>query len=205
MSLLELLRSEAVGRGLLAETAVIDPATAFTLVREMPYQRATSRRPETTIREWRGTCSGKHYLLQALFAELGIRSRLIACTVELQLNLDDLPAELRAIMMNWDGRLVDVHNYLVLELDTGEMIVDATWPVATGRLGLTVNENFVLGQNQTITYPPKETWVVPEDGDPQAFKEQLLREHFTVEELACRDKFIRAVSQFLEELPEAKR
>ena len=26
----------------------------------MPYQRASSRRPESIIEEWRGTCSGKH-------------------------------------------------------------------------------------------------------------------------------------------------
>ena len=49
----------------------------------MTYQRASDRQPETLIREWRGTCSGKHYLLQALFAELGIPARLIACTTNL--------------------------------------------------------------------------------------------------------------------------
>ena len=27
---------------------------------------ASNRDPETTINEWRGTCSGKHYLLQKL-------------------------------------------------------------------------------------------------------------------------------------------
>ena len=199
MGLVELLRSEAVKRGLLESEAEIDAAKAFALVRDMPYMRASSREPETTILEWRGTCSGKHYLLKALFAELGLRSRVIACTTESQMDPREVPVELRPILEESRGRIVDVHNYLVVELPDGEMIVDATWPLATKGLGFTVNEAFTLGEDQRLACVPIERWVVPEGRDPQEFKDELLREHFTLDELEHRDKFIRTFSQLLAE------
>lgn len=197
MTLLSLLKSEAIKRHLLPPQAAIDAATAFALVRDMPYRRASDREPETILREWQGTCSGKHYLLKALLAELGIPSQVIACTVTLQLEQADLPAELWAAIAPTNGRFVDIHNYLQLQLPEGEMIVDATWPLSTKKLGLTVNETFTLGQNQTTAYPPSQTWVVPEDGDAQAFKDDLLRAHFTPQELAARDAFIETVARLL--------
>ena len=199
MSLVELLHSEAVKRGLLEPGAEIDAAKAFALVRDMPYMRASSREPETTILEWRGTCSGKHYLLKALFAELGLRSRVIACTTESQMDPREVPVELRPIFEKSGGRIVDIHNYLVVELPDGEMIVDATWPLATKGLGFRVNESFTLGEDQRLACVPIESWVVPEGRDPQEFKDELLREHFTLDELEHRDKFIRTFSQLLAE------
>lgn len=197
MNLITQLALAAEQRQFLAPQTEIDPATAFRLVRDMPYVRASSRKPETIIKEWRGTCSGKHYLLQALFAELGIASDLIACTVTLQLDLSILPPVLAEVMTPTNGRFVDVHNYLQLKLPDSEMVVDATWPLATKALGMTVNETFILGQDQRIAYPPTETWVVPPDQDPQTFKDGLLQAHFTPQELAVRDAFIETLSQLL--------
>ncbi len=109
----------------------------------MPYTRASSRDPETIIGEWRGTCSGKHYLLQGLFAELGYSSRLIACTTVAHIDPKDVRGKLRTLLEQSEGRFVDVHNYLILETPEGEMIVDATWPLATKGMGTVVNERFV--------------------------------------------------------------
>jgi hypothetical protein len=199
LSLVEHLQSEAVERGLLEPRTEIDAARAFALVRDMPYMRASSREPETTIREWRGTCSGKHYLLKALFAELGLRSRLIACTTESQIDPSEVPPELRPIVERAGGRIVDIHNYLVVESPQGDMVVDATWPLETERIGFTVNETFVLGNDQELASTPIESWIVPEDRDPQEFKNELLREHLTPEELEHRDNFIRTFSLLLQE------
>lgn len=68
MTLTEQLQQAALERGL-SVPGQPGPADVFRLVREMPYRRASDRRPETTIREWRGTCSGKHYLLKALLSD----------------------------------------------------------------------------------------------------------------------------------------
>jgi hypothetical protein len=193
--LIESLRAEAVRRGLIHEETAIDAAMAFTLVRDMTYQRASDRQPETLIREWRGTCSGKHYLLRALFAELGLRSRLIACTTEAHPDPEAVHPRLRPILARGEGRIVDVHNYLLVEHPRGEMIVDATWPASYRKYGLVVNEEFILGQDQHIASSPTRIWEVPTGTDPQAFKDELLRQNFTPHELEVRDEYIRTLGE----------
>lgn len=199
--LLQMLRREAEARGLLDEGAALDAAAVFLLVRDMPYRRATDRQPQTTLREWRGTCSGKHYLLQALFAELGIPARLIACTVTITPDPAALVPALQEALRPANGRFVDVHNYLILDLPGGEMAVDATWPLSTKQYGLPVNETFVLGQSQPVAYPCRETFVVPPDVDPQAFKQELLQAHFSDTELSAREAFIQLIGQLLDAAP----
>ena len=193
--LLKTLKSKAIEKRLLKPEKEIDLETAYSLVRDMPYTRASSRDPETIIHEWRGTCSGKHYLLKKLFAELGYSSRLIACTTVAYIAPKDVRGKLRKLLQQSEGRFVDVHNYLILELPDGEMIVDATWPMATRGMGTVVNERFVLGEDQKIACEPIKTWVVPESGDSQEFKNEILKESFTPEELAHRDEFIRTLGK----------
>lgn len=196
MKLISLLKSEAARRGLLDSAAEIDPATAFALVRDMPYHRASDRRPETIIAEWQGTCSGKHYLLQALFAELGLPSQVMACTTFTPVEPARVPADIFPLYEAANRRFVDVHNYLLVSLDgDGTMIVDATFPLSTRASGRVVNERFILGQDQQIAEPPLETWPVPPGQDPQEFKEQLLRTHFTPAELSYRELVIQWLSQ----------
>ena len=189
--LLETLKSKAIERGLLKPENEIDLRQAYFLVRDMPYTRASSRDSETIIREWRGTCSGKHYLLKKLFAELGYQSKLIACTTVTLVDPKTVSGKLRKLLEQSNGRFVDVHNYLLLQLPQGEMIVDATWPLVTKGKGTVVNEDFVLGQNQQIACVPIKTWVVPEGVNSQEFKNQILKESFTPQELAHRDEFIK--------------
>jgi hypothetical protein len=193
--LLDTLKSKAIEKGLLEPDEEIDAEKAFTLVRDMPYTRASSRDSETIIEEWRGTCSGKHYLLKKLFAELGYPSKLIACTTVAHIDPKEVRGKLRTLLEQSNGRFVDVHNYLILELPDGEMIVDATWPLATKGMGTVVNEHFVLGEDQQIACEPIKTWVVPEEGDSQEFKNEILKESFTPEELAHREEFIQTLGR----------
>ena len=193
--LLNVLKSKAIEKGLLKLEEEIDAEKAYTLVRDMPYTRASSRDSETIIEEWRGTCSGKHYLLKKLFSELGYSSRLIACTTVAHIDPQDVRGKLRTLLEQSEGRFVDVHNYLILELPDGDMVVDATWPITTKGMGTVVNERFVLGENQQIACEPINTWVVPEEGDSQEFKNKILKESFTPEELAHREEFIQTLGK----------
>ena len=193
--LLETLKSKAVERRLLKPQEEIDVEKAFLLVRDMPYIRASSRDPETIIQEWRGTCSGKHYLLKRLFAELGYSSRLIACTTINLIDPKKVRGKLRSLLKQSNGRFVDVHNYLILELPGKEMIVDATWPIDTKGSGTVVNERFVLGENHQIACEPVKTWVVPDDRNAQDFKDEILRDSFTPKELAHREEFIKTLGE----------
>ena len=191
--LLETLKTKAVERGLLKPEENIDLEKAFLLVRDMPYTRANSRDPETILQEWRGTCSGKHYLLKSLFTELGYSSRLIACTTVTHIDPKTTQGKLRKLLEQSQGRFVDVHNYLVLELPGKDMIVDATWPLATLGMGTVVNERFVPGVDHQIACEPLRTWVVPDDRDAQEFKNEILKASFTPEEIAHREEFIKTL------------
>jgi hypothetical protein len=193
--LLQLLKSKAVEKGFLKPEDEIDLEKAFLLVRDMPYIRASSRDPEVIIREWRGTCSGKHYLLKGIFAELGYSSHVVACTTIGHIDPQKVWGKLRRLLKQSEGRFVDVHNYLVLKLPQGEMIVDATWPISAKGMGTVVNERFVPGEDQKIAVKPLKSWVVPDDRDPQEFKNEILKESFTAEELAHRDEFLETVSK----------
>src|SRR5512139_3840249 len=156
--LIEMLGSAAMERGLLNPEQEIDAEKAFLLVRDMPYTRASSRDPNIIMQEWRGTCSGKHYLLKGLFSELGYSSRLIACTTVVHIDPKEVSGRLRELLEQSNGRFVDVHNYLILELPEKEMIVDATWPITTRGMGTVVNERFVLGKDHQIACKPEKTW-----------------------------------------------
>jgi hypothetical protein len=195
MSLRAALQAEAERRSLWpgdghAHTG-LSALDAFVLVRDMPYARASSYEPATVIREWRGTCSGKHYLLKEVFHEMGLRSHLMACTH--RLTLDDagrLPSVLRPLLEQ--GPFLDVHTYLMLDTEeAGSIVVDATWPLSARAYGLPVND---WGPNMQIACRPLETYRVPDDEDPQRYKERILEEQFSEAELRHRDRFIHAIS-----------
>ena len=196
-SLLSLLERESRERGFLSDGESLSAARVFALVRDMPYRRASSRKPEAIIEEWRGTCSGKHYLLADIFRELGLESRVIMCTHRFTAeNTGHFPAELRKLVAQ--GPVPDVHTYLRVNTVEGSMVVDATWPSSAGPLGMTVNRDFRPGSDMTIACDPIETLPVPEGWDPQDFKEQVIRE-FCGESSAVRDEFIVGLSRWLGE------
>lgn len=192
MGLLKLLSQEARRRGFLGSDEELDPNKVFTLVRDMPYCRASDRRPETIINQWQGTCSGKHYLLQALFSELGFESQVMACTIFTPIEQDKIPEDLHPLYEAANRRFVDVHNYLVV-FGPGDTrtIVDATFPLAARRSGLVSNESFVPGTDQQIAGKPDQSWPIPTGRDPQEFKNELLQKYFNQAELEFREIIIK--------------
>ncbi len=194
-TLLSLLQQESRRRDLIADDEKLTAASAFALVRDMPYQRASAREPEAIVREWRGTCSGKHYLLDAIFRELGMDSRVIMCTHRFtRENTGHFPADLKSLVAR--EPVPDVHTYIRLKTDVGWMNVDATWPSSAGPLGMPVNGTFTKGKDMAIACDPVDSFVVPAGDDPQAFKEQLIAE-FCGSSSTIRDEFIEGMSRWL--------
>ena len=194
-TLTELLEQEARKRGLIASAETVTAESAFALVRDMPYQRAGSRRPESIIEEWRGTCSGKHYALDRIFREMGMNSRVIMCTHRFTPdNTGYFPANLRALVVGKPVR--DVHTYIRLETEKGWMVVDATWPTSAKPLGMPVNRAFNPGADMAIACDVINAFEVPAGRDPQDFKEQLISE-FCGESGKVRDDFIEGMSRWL--------
>ena len=195
--LISLLEEESRRRGLLAENEPLTAERAFALVRDMPYRRASSRRPEAIVEEWQGTCSGKHYLLADIFREQGLEATVVMVTHRFTPeNTVHFPPELRALVA--ESPVPDVHTYLRLSTPEGSVVVDATWPSSAGPLGMPVNREFVTGADMTIACDPIETLPVPEGRDPQEFKEQLIRE-FCGNSSRVRDEFIEGLGRWLAE------
>jgi hypothetical protein len=120
----------------------------------------------------------------------------MACTTVSPIGPNDIPEAQRTLYEAANRRFVDVHNYLLVDLpEDGQMIVDATWPLSARKAGLPVNETFVLGQDHQLAAVPLETWPIPENRDPQEFKDELLRAHFTPDELEFREEVIRALGE----------
>ena len=171
--LLSLLEQEGRGRGFLAYGEPLTRERASSLVRDMPYRRASSRRPEAIINEWRGACSGKHYLLADVFSELGLESQVMMCAHQFTPdNTRYFPSGLRELVAV--DPIPDVHTYLRMHTGQGWTVVDATWPSSAGPLGMTVNLCFSPSTDMTLAYDPIETLLVPADQEPREFKELLI-------------------------------
>ena len=207
MPLLPALSAEAGRRGLIEPGEDLNAARVFELVRDMPYRRASSRQPQVTIREWRGTCSGKHYLLKALLEEFGLNVILIAATHEYTAeNIPWAPPELRVFLD--DAPVPDVHNFLRVEVDPaaeageGWMTVDAAWPLAARALGLPANERWVDGRDMQVAADPIELFHVPEETpfeeQAQQFKQRIIEREFG-DQAERRDRFIEAMGRWLAE------
>ncbi len=193
--LVSLLEEEGRKRGFLGHDEPLTAERAFALVRDMPYRRASSRRPEAIVEEWQGTCSGKHYLLADIFRELGLETTVVMVTHRFTSeNTGHFPPELRTLVAH--GPVPDVHTYLRLSTPDGPAVVDATWPSSAGPLGMPVNREFRAGADMTIACDPIETLPVPDGRDPQEFKEQVIRE-FCGESSGVRDEFIEGLGRWL--------
>lgn len=190
------LQEEAADRRLWPTNAALpDAAAVFVLVRDMPYRRNSAHDLDTILREWCGTCSTKHELLKALYGEMGYLCKMMACTQEIQVPPDvELPAELAACTAN--GPVIDIHNYLILTMPEGEMKVDATWPLSVGVLGLPINVQFVPGEDMKLACAPLEIFEVPDDISLVDFKDRLLQERFTTDQLEAREQFILGISKY---------
>ncbi|MSP22246.1 MAG: hypothetical protein EXR66_04420 [Dehalococcoidia bacterium] len=203
MPLLHTFRDAVIARGLLEADARIEAATAFTMVRDMPYERASDARPETLIEEWRGTCSGKHLLLAQLLGELGLDSMFMTALHEFTTrNSPWLPPHLLAEVQA--APIPDVHNFLMVESPAGWFAVDATWPLATRALGLPANEVWTPGRNMTIAADVDEVYDVPEDADPLEFKGRVIADHVGMPGTPAherRERFIEALSAWLKGAP----
>lgn len=220
MTLLGDFRDEARRRGALAADEGVTLASAFRVVRDMPWGEASDLRPETAIVEWRGTGREKHLLLAALFGEMGYDTGLLAITLEYAPGDPPwLPAHLAAA--TGGAPVPDVTLLLRVQPDANVeewSTVDATWPLATQTLGLPVNEEFVPGRDQRIGCLPVEIFHLdgplahdpeapePEGDDPppdpaetRALVERILRDHVgdAPGAIERRARFIAALADWL--------
>ena len=64
-------------------------------IRDIPYGRPTNNTPEDVLREWRGTCSGKHLALHEIVTALGYVSRFYMTQCRITPQVDWIPRGVR--------------------------------------------------------------------------------------------------------------
>jgi hypothetical protein len=196
MGLLQDFKAAAVERTRFPDNEGLTNAALFALVRDMPFQRVPTLTPEAVVAAWHGTGPGKHVLLQALYEEFGLSTMLICGMHEFTAATHPwLPPHLLA-EIEANGPVPDVHMFLRLQVNSDWMTVDATWPLATARLGLPVNERFEENREMELACDPDEVLHVPPQADRDEFYEIMLARHVG-DALERRNRFVDELSAWL--------
>ena len=119
----------------LADNGIRDKGQLIPLVQvvaKIPWGEARTVSEVLSLNK--GTCTGKHLLLQACFDDLGIEYRPVVCTFRWEKQGIDLPEHLRAILkkQTWEHG----HNFMQIKNPEGAWIdVDVTWDPPLQRNG----------------------------------------------------------------------
>lgn len=150
-------------------------------VRALEYGRPSDRSVEAMLRERRGTCSAKHLYLAERLGELypETNPRIVHRVYRVRRGeTAALHGPAAAALVPAEG-LLDVHRYLLVDLDGEEVTLDVTFPGPPwdGRSSLP------LACGEGVDHPSA--------GDPDAEKRRLEAEHCDRE---LRERFIAALS-----------
>jgi hypothetical protein len=187
-------------------TAGLDAARArialFEHVRDIPYAYPASRDPEEVLRNGVGTCSGKHYLLGELYRRLGLQVRNVICSH--RFNESDLPFPDAMQAMLRRDEIVDMHDYLQIEVAGGWVDIDATWERGLREFGFPVTEEWDGHTPMMLSVVPDEQ-VVVDNGDAARTKEEMLAK-LSPRQRSLRKQFLDALNRWMLELaPEIER
>jgi len=180
-------------------TQGLDPVAArirvFERVRDLPYQYPASRDPLEVLRSGRGSCSGKHYLLGKLFSAMGLRVKNMLCTHRFNESPLPFPDDMQEILRK--NEIVDLHDYLQVQIDGQWVDVDCTWEKALRDFGFPVTDDWNGKSSMMLTVNPDETKEV--NGDPSKAKDEMLS-HLTHRQRTLRKQFLEALARWVEEI-----
>jgi transglutaminase-like putative cysteine protease len=187
-------------------TAGLDPEQArivlFERVRDIPYAYPASRDPEEVLRTGVGTCSGKHYLLAELYRRLGLQVRSVICSH--RFNESDLPFPEAMQAMLRKNEIVDMHDYVQIEVGGDWVDIDATWELGLRDFGFPVTEDWDGRAPMMLSVAPDEQ-VVVDNGDAARTKEEMLAK-LSPRQRSLRKQFLDALNRWMVELaPEIER
>lgn len=167
----------------------------FERVRDLPYAYPTSRDPIEVLRASRGSCSGKHYLLGALYRELNLPVRHMICTHRFNESPIAFPEEMQDMLRK--NEIVDLHDFVQIDVGGNWVDVDATWQVALRAFGFPVNEEWDGTTAMALSVVPDELTLV--ESDPERQKEAMLAK-LTPRQRTLRKQFLEELNQWVQEL-----
>jgi hypothetical protein len=193
------MENDIIRRAFEEWTRGCDPVRAriavFEHVRDIPYSYPASRDPAEVLRTGRGTCSGKHYLLGEMFRQLGLSVRHMICTHRFNESPLVFPAPMQQVLQK--NEIVDLHDYLEVQIDGDWVEVDATWECGLREFGFPVNEDWDGQQPMLLSVVPEEVSIA--ERDPERLKEELLSK-LTPRQRTLRKQFLEALSGWVQEL-----
>jgi hypothetical protein len=167
----------------------------FDRVRDIPYGYPASRDPAEVLRQGRGSCSGKHYLLAEMFRLLRVPVRHMICTHRFNESPLVFPAPMQDMLRR--NEIVDLHEYLQIAVDDSWIDIDATWERGLRDFGFPVNEGWDGKSAMLLSVVPDDLAIA--EGDPERLKEELLSK-LAPRQRTLRKRFLEALSNWVEEL-----
>ncbi len=164
------------------------------VIQDIPYGRASSTEPESVLRDWRGTCSGKHLLGYKLLSACDYAPRLYLGRFRLKPEV--VPIEFPEFDEIQDV-VWDVHNFLKAGPDSN--IVDLTWPSFLIDHGFQTTRDWKEWSDFELAAPV--TGVEEIDPSPKGleYKSTILKK-LNGKNQAVRERYIAALTQRIAEL-----
>jgi Transglutaminase-like superfamily len=166
----------------------------FERVRDLRYCYPASRDPGEVLKHRQGSCSGKHYLLGELFRRQGVPVRNMICTHRFNESPLPFPENMQELLRK--NEIVDLHDYLQVQIDGEWVDIDATWELGLRDFGFPVTEDWDGRSSMLLTVIPDEH--VQLEGDPAQAKEEMLHK-LTPRQRTVRKQFLEALAQFVTE------
>jgi len=180
-------------------TRGLDPLAArirlFERVRDLPFRYPASRDPREVLAQGGGSCSGKHNLLGELYRHAGLPVRHMLCTHRFNESQMAFPDAMNGLLQK--NEIVDVHDYLQVQVDGEWLDVDATWPASLHDFGVPATEEWDGRSSMVLSVVPDEHEEI--DSDPAKAKEERLSK-LTPRQRMLRKQFLEALSQWVGDL-----
>lgn len=167
----------------------------FEKVRDLRFRYPSSRDPLDVLREGGGSSSGKHYLLGELLRRQGTPVRHVICSH--RFNDSDLPLSEEMQKLLSKNEIVDLHDYLQIQVDGQWIDVDATWSRDLREYGFPVTEDWDGRSSMLLGVAADEHELV--EGDPAKVKEEMLSK-LTPQQRKVREQFLVALARWIEEI-----
>ena len=180
-------------------TAGRDPTAArialFERVRDIPYCYPASRDPVEVLNRRAGSCSGKHYLLGELYRLLGLKVRNMICRHRFNESPLPFPDPMQAVLLK--NEIVDLHDYLQIQVDGNWIEVDATWELGLRDFGFPVTDQWDGRSPMLLSVVVDEEFIV--EGSPERTKEEMLSK-LTPRQRQLRKQFLESLAAWVQEL-----
>lgn len=166
--------------------------TLFKKVRDIPYGNIGSRDPLDILKNNRGTCSGKHFLLKELYKAIGVPVRDFIVMHSFNNLPINFPAEIKQLLDT--NQIIDPHNYLKIKPFEKWITIDATWNTALKQYNFPVNESWNGTDSMPISVITSDEFY--ETCEPEKLKKELIQK-LTLEQQKNRKLFLNLVTNWL--------